>query len=571
MALVDVIGDRVELKRRGTLHVGLCPIHSERTASFTVRNELGRFKCYGCGAGGDAIDFLTLVDGVSFREAVEILAERAGVVVPADTETRGNGPSDGTLRAALADAHQLFRSHIASDAAAEAREYLSERSFEGSHIEQWELGYSPGPSTILAALRSRGHTLTVLEAAGLIRRSQRGSYYDAFCDRLIWPLHDSAGRLCGFAGRALGDRQPKYSNSAEGLFHKRSTLFGLWAARRHILTARAVIVVEGYTDVMAFAAAEYPNVVATSGTAFTTEHAKLLAGRIGDDGEIISAFDDDNAGRKATWDLFLKCQHFTSRINALDFSGYGDKSDGCQVRAQAGAAALARVVDRKVPALQMLVAHDCQLPENHQPEDVAVAARRVTDRLRQVTSPILRRAYLERGAALLGISVDDLTAGAPPPASTTPQARPVPPPIIVDPDHTLLAAILITDPHEWVAVTAATHVAALDELFDSAVAQLVQCSWSAYPSGRPVAGEDAPVWVDYMLRATDPEHHSKLWDIAYCDISATTTTAEALGLRIRRVQLHHIIEESRGDPDRHDRYMTAYRELRNLKQRMPVL
>jgi DNA primase len=576
VSLAEVVAERVELKRSGTLLVGLCPSpsHNERTPSFTVREDLGRYKCYGCGERGDIIDFLELVDGVSFLDAVQQVADRAGLPIPGEPRQH-RGPPERALRAALADAHTLFIAHLTDDSAADARRYLHERKFTDEHINQWGLGYSPGSTTILTALRARGHSDEVLRSAGLTKRSQHG-YRDVFSERLIWPLHDSTGRLCGFAGRALNPRQrAKYLNTEDNtLFHKRATLFGLWPARQPILSTRAAVVVEGYTDVMAFAAAGHPNVVATCGTAVTEDHVRLLSSRVGDDGEIISAFDHDPAGLKATWELFLRCQHFTSHINVVNYSRFGDKADACDVRQQDGDTALSALLEAKVPALQMLIQHDCQLPDTRSPEDVVSAARRANRRLSEVTSPILRRAYQEVAADLLDVTIDDLVAGAPPPQPDSRSPRPdheQPISAIVNDDHILLAASLISDPHTWASASHVTGGCTLQDLFDNPIALMIEVSWAGFRDGRPTEGDDASVWAQYMQEVTEPEHHEQFWDIAFCDSLTSADSVNSLAVRVRRLRLHRIIEETRSDPTRHNEYMLAYRALRDLRQQLAPL
>ncbi|WP_052362796.1 DNA primase [Gordonia alkanivorans] len=571
VAIADVVREHVDLAPRGALLVGLCPAHTERTPSFTVRPDLGRFKCYGCGEGGDVIDFVCLVDGLSFRESVEVLADRAHMVIPVESGAP-RGPSDRAIRSALLAAQELFVEQLSTPSAQHARTFLSGRAFSREHAAEWGVGYCPGTVDVAAALRRRGHSTAVLEDAGLIKHSRSGRTYDTFRDRLTWPLHDAAGRLSGFAGRSLDPAgRAKYLNSEDSrVFHKGRTLFGLWAGRREILSARAVIVVEGYTDVMAFAAAGHRNVVATCGTAVTREHVKLISGRIGDDGEVISGFDNDDAGRKATWELFLQCQHFTSRVSAIDYSDYGEKADGCEVRTQRGDAAMSALVDALVPALQLLISQDCYLPAAAKPEDVAVAARRVRDRLRQVTSPILRQAYLEKAAEALHITVDALTAGAHSPGSA-PERSVAPTRPIAEDDQTTLAALLISHPDLWERVGDVTEARTLADLFDPVLSQIVEVSWSGYRYGRPCDGEDAQTWTDFMLYAIDPAEHPRLWNVAYCDPDTSPTTLDALAMHVRRVRLHNIVEDTRSDPARSAEYMDAFAALRALKANLSVL
>ena len=569
--IADVISDYVDLKPQGALLVGLCPLHTERTPSFKVRTDYQRFNCYGCGESGDVFTFLQRVDGLDFRDAVHQVADRAGLTVPADAADSATSTfPDRAVRAALTDAHTVFQRHLNGSAAATARTFLTDRRFDRTHSLEWELGYNPA-NTVRDELRALGHSDDTLLAAGLIRSSRRGGFYDRFADRLIWPLHDRSGRLCGFAGRALtGDPSSKYVNSDDSpIYHKGSTLFGLWAARKHILAARAVIVVEGYTDTMAFAAAGHRNVVATNGTAVTSEQAQLLAGRVGEDGEVITAFDNDKGGRDAAWRAFLALQHITSRITAVDYSSYGNKADACDVRTRDGESVLTDLVSQRVPLLQLLTDHDCVLPPDHTPEDVAVAARHIVTRLRRVQSPILRRAYLERAATTLRLTVAELTAGGVPPTSTPPAPtvtglRDHSDRKIVDRNQISLAAHLIDDPHQATRLYALTESEGLHDLFAPAVATVVELSWSGYPQGRPRPGsDDASVWGEFMAEVIDSDHRHLLWDIAFHD--GDSDNVDELAVAARRTQLRRVLDTSREDPNRIGEYTAAFQLLRRLR------
>lgn len=563
--LADVASDYLDLKRSGTRYVGLCPAHSERTPSFTVHPDLERFRCYGCGAAGDIFDFIVLVDGITFREAVTAVAERAGIAVPVDDRPR-SGPPLRAIRAALNDAHELFQHHLHDPAAAVAHRYLQERHFSGEHLTQWGIGFSPGNKTVTDELRNRGHTVSALIAAGLVKKSDSGDIYDVFRNRLMWPIHDHTGQLCAFAGRTFDSAvHGKYLNSPESeLFRKRRILFGLWKARRHVLSTRSVIVVEGYTDVMAFAAAGHVNTVATCGTALTDVHVKLIESRIGDDGEIVCAFDNDEAGRKATWELFLQCQRFTSQINAIDYRDYGAKADGCDVRSTRGDDALTELVSARMPVLHMLIGFDCTVPANPSGEDIAKAARRVTTRLAEVHSPILRRTYLHEAARMLGISVDDLVAGAPPP-KPAPAPLPAPTPVS-DSDDNMLAAFLIINPSLQERIQDFTG-ATPDELFDETTRLIIEISHSGYPGGRPQPGDaEAKVWITYMEEVFDDDtQRARLWDIAYCQAD-DTLDLEVLAGRVLRRRLLATIEATQHIPDRAGDFINACRRLRALKE-----
>lgn len=567
MPIDDVIADYVDLKQQGPLLVGLCPFHSERTPSFKVKREIGRYHCYGCGSGGDVFDFLQNVDGLNFREAIDRVADAAGVTVPADTDVADNDRfAEREVRAALADALTLYSSALHTPAAKAGQQYLADRAFTPQVAAEWQIGYSPLDESVIDQLRQR-HNTDILTAAGLVKRSDHADQlYDPLRGRLVWPLHDKSGRLSGFAGRSLTNTsKAKYRNSDESpIFHKRRMLYGLWAARRHILTSRSAIVVEGYTDVMAFATAGFPQVVATCGTAFTPEHSSLISGRVGDEGEVISGFDNDDAGRAAAWALFLHCQHFTSQITAVDYSAYGPKADACEARQRGGDAALQQLMADRTPLLRLLVAADCDV-DTDVAEQVAAAARAVSSRLRHVVSPILRRAYLAEAATLLGLTIDELTTGCPPPpdhepAPTSSTNRTVDE--LAVQDEVTLAATLIAQPDLLAPTLAAADVAELAELFTTTTAVIVEVSLSGYPAGRPFDGEDASTWGEFMQEVLEPQDHPLLWQVAFADID---TDIGDRARRVRRLRLLKTIESTRADPDRADDYLRAHRALKQLR------
>ncbi|WP_347956221.1 DNA primase [Gordonia aichiensis] len=561
--IADVIGDYVDLKQQGPLLVGCCPFHSERTPSFKVRPEYHRYRCYGCGESGDIFDFLAHTEGLEFRAAIEHLAGLAGIAVP-DT---GGRPDDADqsrrLRRTLDAAHTLLQTWLSDPAAATARTYLTDRNFDTDHIHSWQLGYNPPGTQLLDQMLADGHTREDLAAAGLIKQSPRdGRWYDYFGGRLIWPLHDPAGRLCGLAGRALTEQpRAKYLNSEDSvLYHKGRMLYGLWNARRDILTTRTAIVVEGYTDVMALAAAGHPNTVAACGTAISTEQADLLHSRVGDQGHIVSGFDNDDAGRKGAWALFLACQDFTTQITAIDYSQYGAKADACDVRTRGSDTDLTELVAARIPVLQLLLDADTAMPADATPEQVALAAHHAAERLAQVHSPILRDRYTQHAATRLNIPATALRTAhtAPPAPAISTISRPA-----LDDDAVTLAAHLIDTPTAVDSALSAAGVTALRELVSAPIVNAIEISWCSFADGRPTEPDAAKTWADYMTAVLEPDDHPLFWQIAFAD--HTASTAADLAIRLRRQQLQTIIATARTDPARANEYMNAHRQLRALR------
>lgn len=434
---------------------GCCPLpdHDERTPSFYVNPGTGVFHCFGCSRGGDVITFLELVEQLAFREAVEQLAEQVGVAIPTEPEQTHRGSAVGTpklLRAALEIAADVYSTVITDDpGAAPARRYLTDRCFTDAHIRQWGIGYAPrAHTTVLAAhLAARGLPANAGHDAGLIRQGRTGQPYDAFAGRLIWPLHDPQGRIVGLAGRSLDDpsrnpeRYRKYVNSDDSaLFRKSDTLFGLDAARAAIVKHRRVIVVEGYTDVMAVAAAGHREVVGVCGTAFTAAHARLLSRLLGPDGEIVVMLDADNAGQTAAWKIAVTCHQFATVTLAVP----GKRgSDPCQLRADHGDHAVREAVNTRQPLIRQMLGR--LLADADTPEKAAVAARRATAMLDELADDVLILRYRRWLASELGIPEGQLQVHAPP--------TPPPSPNIIPFEHLDcirdLATQLIDDPTLW--------------------------------------------------------------------------------------------------------------------------
>ncbi|MFQ5462443.1 MAG: DNA primase [Phycisphaerae bacterium] len=310
--LLAVAAERVKLQRKGRRWVGLCPFHSEKTPSFAVSPDMGLFKCFGCGKGGDLFTFVEEIERVSFMEAFEILADRAGVdlartrspVAGAEGSSESNAPKQPRVsRADLAKVNEWalswFRATLADDAVGQtARTYLTGRGFTEDALATFEVGLAPADSNgLLNAAQSAGYALPLLVAADLMRQGDGGGVYATFRSRIMFPIRDAMGRVVGFGGRTLVDDPAKYLNTRQtALFDKGRGLFGVHLARGPIKDKGRAIVVEGYTDCMAAHQAGFGETVATLGTALT-EHQVDLLHRYGDD--VILLFDSDQAGEAA--------------------------------------------------------------------------------------------------------------------------------------------------------------------------------------------------------------------------------------------------------------------------------
>jgi DNA primase len=294
--IVELIEKRVELKRAGSEFQARCPFHEEKTPSFTVSPTKQFYHCFGCGAHGSAIGFLMQYEGLEFVDTIEELAKMAGLEVPREAGSREQIPRTG-LYELMEKASLFFQSQLKQNQS--AIDYLKTRGLSGEICRDFGVGYAPDSWDALQGhLKSDDQDLKLMHRAGLLSQG-KGKAYDKFRDRIMFPIHDRRGRIIGFGGRAMADDGPKYLNSPETeLFHKGRELYGLYLARQRVGRLDTIIVVEGYTDVVALAQFGLRNTVATLGTATTPNHAELLF-RAAE--TVVFCFDGDKAGRKAAW------------------------------------------------------------------------------------------------------------------------------------------------------------------------------------------------------------------------------------------------------------------------------
>ncbi|NIK77409.1 DNA primase [Paenibacillus castaneae] len=302
--IVETVGKYVHLTKHGKYMKGLCPFHSEKTPSFTVTPELQIYHCYGCGKGGNVIRFVEEMEGYSFPEAVRVLAEDAGIPVTwALPDGSKSSPHDAD-RAKIIEAHELtikLYHHVLSNTkqGQAAKQYLRERGLSDKLIDHFMLGYAPEEWDLLARfLTSRGFDMALMEKGGLLSAKSDGSgYVDRFRNRIMFPIWDRDGKATAFAGRIIGEGQPKYLNTSETmLFTKSRTLYNLHYARPAIRKSKQVVLFEGYMDVIKSWSAGIKNGVATMGTALTDEHCSILRRQAE---EVIVCYDGDDAGQAA--------------------------------------------------------------------------------------------------------------------------------------------------------------------------------------------------------------------------------------------------------------------------------
>ena len=359
----EVVGEYLQLRNAGGGSLkGLCPFHDEKTPSFNVTPARGLFYCFSCAEGGDVIKFVQKIDGLSFVEAIERLAGRAGLELR--YEQGGYVPGqEQSQRRRLIDAHRAaaeFYAERLGDADAEhARKFLSERGFELKDAERFGVGYSPKAwEDLTRHLRGRGFTDAELITAGLAREGNRGAR-DRFRGRLMWPIRDLSGDVIAFGARKLDpdDDGPKYLNTPEtSLFRKSTVLYGADLAKREIAQRRQAVIVEGYTDVMACHLAGVPTAVATCGTSFGEDHVKVLRRLLMDTdrapGEIIFTFDGDAAGQRAAQRAFgLEERFVTQTFVTVEPEGL----DPCDLRLAHGDAAVRDLIARRVPIYEFAI------------------------------------------------------------------------------------------------------------------------------------------------------------------------------------------------------------------------
>ena len=399
--IVEIAGEMTRLKRAGKKYQGLCPFHKEKTPSFSIDPNQGLYYCFGCGAGGDAIKLYQEQTGDDFPAAIEALARRYGIPLPAPA-ARGDGRDRQDLRGVLEAAEKFFRDQL--ERSDFARGYLDQRRIPADLRASYGLGYAPeGWRNLLQSFGSR-FPLDELIAAGLVARSERtGEPYDRFRHRLMFPIHGPSGRLVGFGGRTLGDDRAKYVNTAETeQFHKSRLLYGFHLAKREIRDGGRALLVEGYFDVIGAAASGIGWAVAGMGTALTSDQARLLA-RYCD--EVVIGYDGDDAGETA----------HRRALPLLLAAGLGVKRarfpaghDPDSLRLADGPEAVAATVDDAIDAVAAEIERLAPAGKTLEPRASADAANRIAELLRPVRDRVVLHNYGRRAAERLGIPLDML-------------------------------------------------------------------------------------------------------------------------------------------------------------------
>lgn len=418
-AIDDVVGEYVQLKSAGGgQKKGLCPFHDEKSPSFHVTPSKGFYHCFGCQAGGDVIAFVMKMDHLSFTETVEKLAEKLGYQLTYDTSSGTSAPTGRRSRIVAANlaAANFYREQLNIPEAELGRKFLSERGFDKSAIEFFGVGYAPNEwDALTKVLRGEGFSIEELNSAGLIKEGQRGPI-DRFRNRLVWPIRDISGDVVGFGARKLAsdaeDNGPKYLNTPETPVYKKSQLlYGLDIAKKEIAKSRQVVIVEGYTDVMAAQLSGITTAVATCGTAFGDDHIRILRRLLMDDetfrGEVIFTFDGDAAGQKAAMRAFDDDQKFvTQTYVAVEPNGL----DPCELRQKGGDVAVRDLIARRVPLFEFAIRTELKKFDLNLPEGRVSALNATAPLIGKIRDASLRPEYVRSLAGWLGMDVEVVNA-----------------------------------------------------------------------------------------------------------------------------------------------------------------
>ncbi len=396
VSIVEVVSGYVNLRKTGRNYVGLCPFHGEKTPSFTVNEERGLFHCFGCGAGGTVFTFVMRADRIDFREAVELLARRAGVRLPERTEPGQSGEQRQELLQVNESAQRYFRQALESASGASARQYLAKRGLSAAITERYGLGFCPPAGAgLVRGLAPKCHQRAI--DLGLLGRRSDGGLYERLRGRVTFPIRDGSGRIVGFGGRTLGSDHPKYLNSPESaLFHKGQVLYGLYEARHAIHDRERVVIVEGYLDALALVEAGIGYTVASLGTALSAAQLRL-ARRFAP--KVVAFFDGDRAGQDAATRAFGVC--IEAGVWGLG-AFLPDGMDPDDYVRRKGAAATLALLDQATPLADFFIDRLAPRPDSSLPER-ARAAEKIGQVISRVRDPFQFNLLAKQTAERLGV------------------------------------------------------------------------------------------------------------------------------------------------------------------------
>ena len=415
----EVVGDYVQLKNAGGgQKKGLCPFHDEKSPSFHVTPSKGFYHCFGCQVGGDVIAFIMKLEHLTFMETVERLADRIGYTLRYESSGSSSGPVINRSRLVAANnaAAIFYQEQIQLPAAQHGRDFLTKRGFDRDAAKSFNVGYAPDEwDGLYKHLKGQGFSDEELTLAGLIKEGSKGQI-DRYRNRLIWPVKDISGDVVGFGARKLAsdevDQGPKYLNSPETpIYKKNQILYGLDISKKEIAKSRQVVIVEGYTDVMAAHLAGVTTAVATCGTAFGDEHIRIIRRLLMDAdafrGEVIFTFDGDAAGQKAALRAFEDDQKFVAQtFVAVEPNGM----DPCELRQAHGDDAVRNLIARRVPLFEFAIKSVIASYDVKTAEGRVNALNQVAPLIGKIRDASLRPEYVRLLAGWLGMEVDVVSA-----------------------------------------------------------------------------------------------------------------------------------------------------------------
>lgn len=526
--LVGVVEETVALKKAGISWKGLCPFHSESTPSFTVTPDKGFWYCFGCSEGGDVIDFVRKRDGLSFVEAVETLAEKTNIPLQyADgSEVEDHtGVSPRRIMKANEEAARYYRQRwVELPLNHPAKKLLADKHMGDGETEYFGVGWAPntddangGWSKLAEHLLKRNFTKEEIVEAGLASTNDNGGLYDRFRGRIMWPIHNTAGGSVGFGGRRISDDKTagaKYVNTTDtAAYHKSELLYNLHRARKNAATEKTIVVVEGYTDVMALHASNIGTGVAACGTAFGEKHAMVLKRALGDgiqsgaNTQIVFMFDGDEAGIKAA----LRAEAIGSVFSAETYAVVlPDGQDPCDVYMRQGPDALSRIIEQnKTPLTLFAIDHILTSYDLTTPEGTALALEAAGALLGKTRNMYVRERYREHVGNRLGVPAHLVPVGAAPDSTHTRPAAdtgdfldtPATNPNFAHEEETLL--MVIQNPHlaqDWYA---SVEKNAYTSPLLATMHNIVESSYSELPG---LGISDYGIWRETLLNKarTDP-------------------------------------------------------------------
>ena len=350
--IIEVISNRIEIKKAGREYKGLCPFHTEKTPSFTVSQEKGFYHCFGCGAHGTALGFLMDYENQTFIEAIEELSKIAGVEIPKTKQDRAKNKKNKSLQELTAEIMGQFIQNLSKSEKAIA--YLKNRNIDGKTAKKFSIGFANDSwDDILKKFGTSDKSIKKLLDCGLIIKKDDSGYYDRFRNRIMFPIRDNKGNVLGFGGRIIDDGEPKYLNSPETqLFKKGQLLYGMFESKEALRSSSEAIIVEGYTDVIALSMNGFGNALATLGTATTDTHIKNVF-RFAN--KITFCFDGDRAGKDAAWKACEICLPNLTAKKEVGFLILPDNQDPDQIIASSGPQLLKKLLDDALPLSDFLI------------------------------------------------------------------------------------------------------------------------------------------------------------------------------------------------------------------------